>query len=109
MMPKCDAPKTVRCLLAGCNQRRFCSLAGFIMLPGVDADGGRTGSQAVSHTLALLMASLGPVILHMAGVIYFVGALILGLAFLWFAVQFSSRLTLQRARQLFFISIIYLP
>src|SRR5206468_7714399 len=32
--------------------------AGFVMLPGVDPGGARTGSQAVSHTLALLMASL---------------------------------------------------
>jgi len=83
--------------------------AGFIMLPGEDPDGLRTGSQAVSHTLALLLASLCPVIFRVAGVIYFGGALVLGLAFFWFALQFSRQLTLPRARQLFFISIIYLP
>jgi len=83
--------------------------AGFIMLPGVDPGGLRTGSQAVSHTLALLMASLCPVIFRMAGVVYFAGALVLGFAFVWFAVQFSRQLTLPRARQLFLISIIYLP
>jgi protoheme IX farnesyltransferase len=83
--------------------------AGFIMLPGVDPDGVRTGSQAVSHTLALLMASLCPVIFHVSGVIYLAGALVLGAAFLWRAVQFSRDLTLQRARRLFLISIIYLP
>jgi len=83
--------------------------AGFIMLPGVDPDGTRTGSQAVSHTLALLVASLCPVIFHVAGIVYLAGALILGVAFLWCAVQFSRGLTLQRARRLFLISIIYLP
>ena len=79
------------------------------MLPGVDPDGGRTASQAVSHTLALLVASLCPVVFRVAGILYLGGALILGLAFVWFAVQFSRGLSLPRARQLFFISIIYLP
>jgi protoheme IX farnesyltransferase len=44
-----------------------------------------------------------------AGWFYFWGALVLGLAFLWFAIQFSRELTHRRARQLFFASIIYLP
>jgi len=83
--------------------------AGFVMLPGVDSEGGRTGSQAVSHTLALLVASLCPVAFHMAGVVYLAGALVLGMAFLGFAIRFSHGLTLPRARQLFLISIIYLP
>lgn len=83
--------------------------AGFVMLPGVDPEGGRTASQAVSHTLALLLASLCPVVFRVTGAIYFVGALVLGLVFFWFAIQFSRRLTLPRARQLFLISIIYLP
>ena len=83
--------------------------AGFIMLPGVDPDGNRTASQAVSHTLALLLDSLCPVVFRVAGVVYFAGALVLGLAFLWSAVQFSRRLSLPQARQLFLISIIYLP
>ena len=83
--------------------------AGFVMLPGVDPGGGRTGSQAVSHTLALLLASLCPVVFRAAGVVYFAGALLLGFGFIWFAIQFSRNLTLPRARQLFFTSIIYLP
>ena len=83
--------------------------AGFMMLPAVDPEGRRTASQAVSHTLALLVASLCPVIFRSAGVVYFVGALVLGLAFFGFAVQFSRCLTLQRARKLFLMSIIYLP
>ena len=36
-------------------------------------------------------------------------ALALGLVFLWFAIQFSRRLTVARARQLFIVSILYLP
>jgi len=83
--------------------------AGFKMLPVVDPDGLRTGQQTVSHTLALLMVSLCPVLFHMAGTFYLAGALILGAGYLWCAFQFSRQLTLARARQLFLASIIYLP
>ena len=83
--------------------------AGFKMLPAVDPDGRRTAQQAVSNTLALLMVSLFPFIFKMAGTIYLVGAIILGVGFLWGAIQFSRQLTLARARHLFFASIIYLP
>ncbi|HEY3930743.1 MAG TPA: heme o synthase [Verrucomicrobiae bacterium] len=83
--------------------------AGFVMLPNVDADGKRTGQQTVSHTLALLIASLCPFIFKMAGTTYLAGAIILGAGFLFCAIQFSRQLTLARARQLFLASIIYLP
>ena len=83
--------------------------AGFVMLPVVDPAGERTGRQAVSHTLGLLTVSLGPFLCHLAGPIYLLGALGLGLVFLWFAIQFSRHLTVPRARQLFFVSILYLP
>ena len=83
--------------------------AGFKMLPGVDQDGRRTAQQAVSNTLALLVVSLFPFVFKMAGTNYLVGAIILGGGFLFCAVQFSRQLTLARAKQLFFASIIYLP
>jgi protoheme IX farnesyltransferase len=83
--------------------------AGFKMLPAVDPSGQRTGSQAVTHTLALVPVSLCPSMVNLTGRIYFVGALILGLVFIWSAIQFSRQLTQARARQLFFISILYLP
>jgi protoheme IX farnesyltransferase len=83
--------------------------AGFVMLPNVDSDGKRTGQQTVSHTFALLIASLCPFVFKMSGMIYLVGAIILGAGFLFCAIQFSRQLTLQRARQLFLASIIYLP
>ncbi|MBI3878421.1 MAG: protoheme IX farnesyltransferase [Verrucomicrobia bacterium] len=83
--------------------------AGYIMLPAVDPSGERTGRQAVSHTLGLLPVSLTPFIFKLAGGLYLLGAFVLGVAFLWCAVQFARHLTAQRARQLFFMSIIYLP
>lgn len=83
--------------------------AGFKMLPGIDPSGHRTGRQAISHTLGLLPVSLCPFLFHVTGLIYLVGALALGLVFIWFAVQFARQLTIPRARQLFFVSILYLP
>ena len=63
----------------------------------------------MSHTLGLIPVSVCPALFGIAGVIYFFGALLLGLAFLWCAIQFSRELTRTRARQLFFASILYLP
>jgi heme o synthase len=83
--------------------------AGFKMLSNVDANGRRTAEQSISNTLALLAVSLCPFVFKMAGTTYLVGAIILGAGFLWCAIQFSRQLTLPRAKQLFFASIIYLP
>jgi len=83
--------------------------AGFQMLPVIDPEGHRTGRQAVSHTLGLLPISLCPFIFKLTGPIYLAGALLLGFAFIWFAIQFARQLTIPRARQLFYVSILYLP
>src|ERR1041385_835158 len=83
--------------------------AGFKMLPVVDPEGRRTGRHAFGHTLVLLPLSLCPFVFKLTGPLYLVGALLLGLAFLWFALQFSRHLTVPRARQLFYASILYLP
>lgn len=83
--------------------------AGFAMLPVVDPDGRRTGSQALSHTLGLLPVSLSPFIFKLAGPLYLATALILGVAFVVAAMRFARELTRDRARKLFFVSIIYLP
>ncbi|MEI9961990.1 MAG: heme o synthase [Limisphaerales bacterium] len=83
--------------------------AGFKMLPSIDPDGLRTGQQAVSNTLALLMVSLFPFVFKMAGTLYLASALVLGVVFLWCAFRFARQLTAARARQLFLVSIIYLP
>lgn len=83
--------------------------AGYKMLPVVDPAGERTGRQAVSHTLGLLPVSLCPFVFQLAGPVYLCGALVLGIAYLWFAIQFSRKLNIPSARQLFFVSILYLP
>ena len=83
--------------------------AGFKMLPVLDPQGRRTSRQALGFTLGLVGVSLAPFLLGVAGWFYLLGALGLGLAFTWFAVQFARQLILPRARQLFYVSILYLP
>ena len=83
--------------------------AGFRMLPVIDAGGARTSRQALGFALALWLISLCPFWLHLAGGLYFCGALALGGAFVWFALQFARDLSVIRARRLFYASIIYLP
>ena len=83
--------------------------AGFKMLPAVDPDGSRSAQQSVSHTLGLLFVSLYPFVLHLAGVVYLVAAILLGGFYLGCAIQFGRKLDVPSAKKLFFASIIYLP
>ncbi len=83
--------------------------AGFVMLPNIDPDGSRTAQQSISNTIALIFASLFPFVMGVSGKIYLVAALVLGAGFLFCAIRFSRQMTLLRAKQLFFASIIYLP
>jgi protoheme IX farnesyltransferase len=83
--------------------------AGFVMLPGMDPGGERTGRQALSHTLGLLPISLCPFLFKIVGPLYLLGALTLGIAFVVCAFRFANYRTVERARALFYCSIIYLP
>ena len=83
--------------------------AGFKMLSVIDPQGRRTARQAISHTLGLLPVSLFPFVFGLTGPVYLFSALALGLVFLAFAIRFARHLTVPRARQLFYVSILYLP
>ena len=83
--------------------------AGFVMLPNLDETGAVTGRQAVNYSFALLLVSLVPGVLGMAGRGYFVGAFVLGVGMIVCAVRMQLAPGRQYARQLFFASIIYLP
>jgi protoheme IX farnesyltransferase len=83
--------------------------AGFQMLPVIDVQGRRTGLQAVGFTLALALASLCPFLFHLAGSLYLVSAVVLGLGFVALAFGFSHQPTVPRARRLFYASLLYLP
>ena len=83
--------------------------AGLPMLPVIDPDGRSTARQSVIYAAALLPVSLAPTLVGMTGTIYFSGALILSIAFVWLAVRFGLSRTIADARLLFFGSITYLP
>jgi protoheme IX farnesyltransferase len=81
--------------------------AGFKMLPVVDRE--MTGRQMVLYAAALLPATLLPVPLHMAGMVYLFCALALGVVFLAFAIRCAASDQRTDARKLFLASILYLP
>jgi protoheme IX farnesyltransferase len=85
------------------------SRAGFPMIPVLDKEGYITGRHMLAWSVALLPVSLMPSLLHLTGVAYFVGALVLGLLFLLTSLGFILSRTESAARRLFLVSILYLP
>ncbi len=83
--------------------------AGFPLLPVLDREGTFAASQAVLHSLALLLLSLTPAAVGMAGGTYLAGAFVLGLALTAFALRLLSTREPSAARGLFFASVLYLP
>lgn len=82
---------------------------GLKMLPGVDPQGALTGRQATIYTLALIPAGLLPATIGLAGPVYFIGALVLGLLYLVVAIQFWTGVSESTARRLLRMSFFYLP
>lgn len=83
--------------------------ANFQLLPVVDPEGSYTGRQVVIHSLALLAVGLLPTTLHLAGVIYFATALVLGSIMLVYGIMLARSYSISAARRLLFASLIYLP
>ena len=63
----------------------------------------------IVYCLALVAASLMPVVIGGAGPVYLAGALLLGIGFLAYAVSFSLRRSTAQARGVLRASLIYLP
>jgi protoheme IX farnesyltransferase len=83
--------------------------AGLCMLPVFDPDGRFTARQMVLYCLALIPISLGPVLLASAGPLYVGGALLLGLYFLRHALCFQASRSVEQARKVLRVSLVYLP
>ena len=83
--------------------------AGIQMLPVVEPDCRSTARQIVLYGIALIPVSLVPAMLGMSGRIYLVGALLLGLWFLYSGVRVALERTLARARSVLITSVLYLP
>ena len=83
--------------------------AGIRMLPVVEPDGTRTARQIVGASILLIPVSLVPSFLNMAGIVYLVGAILLGLMFLYSGIRVFRDRTVLRARSVLLTSVIYLP
>jgi len=83
--------------------------AGIQMLPVVDPDCRSTARQIVLYGIALIPVSLVPAMLGMSGRLYLIGALLLGLWFLYSGVRVALERSLVRARGVLITSVLYLP
>ena len=83
--------------------------AGLPMLSVVDRHGGATGRQALLWAVTLVPFSVLPAALHLTGMAYAIGAVMLGVTQLVLALKFALRRTDANARALFLASITYLP
>ncbi len=83
--------------------------AGIKMLPVVEPSGKITARQIVIFTVLLLPVSLVPYFIGMAGLIYLIGASFLGLWFLAASIKAARAKTVEQARKLLLVSVLYLP
>ncbi|MBI5629506.1 MAG: protoheme IX farnesyltransferase [Elusimicrobia bacterium] len=83
--------------------------AGFRVMPVVDPNGGLTAFQMALHSFTVLLASLFPLFLGMAGLGYAIGALLLSTAYLGLGMRASWTLAALDTRRLFMASLAYLP
>lgn len=82
---------------------------GLRMLPGVDPTGAASGRQSVHYAMMLVPASMLPTVFDAAGRIYFYGAFTMSLGFLATVIFFGMKRRDNRAKTVFWASIIYLP
>lgn len=97
-------------LAIGWLLRRDYARAGFLLVPPSDPAGSMIGWHMVLYATALVPVSLFPSLLGLTGEIYWLGALLLSLAYLAPCVAATrDELTARKARWVFFVSLAYLP
>jgi heme o synthase len=79
------------------------------MLPVVEPDGQSTARQIIFFASLLIPVSLAPGLLGMSGKLYLLGALALGVWFLYSGVRAATERTILRARGVLLVSVFYLP
>jgi protoheme IX farnesyltransferase len=89
--------------------RRDYERAGFPMLTVIDSEGRSAAFQVLMYVLTLVPLSLLPTLLHVTGLLYFVGAALLGVGFAIAGIRTAATRTNTSAKQLLLASIIYLP
>ncbi|HEX9636074.1 MAG TPA: heme o synthase [Acidobacteriota bacterium] len=83
--------------------------AGFRLLPVLDSGGGATGRHVLTNSFALLVATFLPAWIGLAGAPYLITAIGLGIAMIAAAALLASRRTVEAARHLVWVSLVYLP
>lgn len=83
--------------------------AGIKMLPVVQPDGRSTFLQIILFSFFLLPVSILPTAFGYSGMLYFVGASVLGIMMIMYSFMASRTFAVADARRLFRFSIVYLP
>ncbi len=83
--------------------------AGIKMLPVLEPEGKITARQIVFFTILLFPVSIAPFFIGLAGWVYLVGASLLGIWFLMASIKTARAKTVEQARKLLLVSVIYLP
>ncbi len=83
--------------------------AGILMLPVVEPSGRITSRQIVLFSLMLVPVSLAPFFFGQDGIVFLIGAAILGLWFFVTSIQAALAKTNEKAKRLLLVSVIYLP
>lgn len=82
---------------------------GIRMLPVIEPGGEATARRIILSTILLILISLLPAFIGMAGPVYAVGAIGAGAALLYFGVRLNRERTLRRAHALLLATVVYLP
>ena len=83
--------------------------AKILMLPVVEPSGKLTAQQIVLFTVMLLPISITPFFIGLTGWVYLVGASLLGIWFLYESIRTARAKTVEKARRLLLVSVLYLP
>ena len=83
--------------------------AGFKMFPSVSNNLDSTYFQIIFFTIALIISTISVFFINNAGVVYLIGAVLLGIVFLVYSSIILFDKSDRRIRKLFIFSIIYLP
>lgn len=83
--------------------------AGILMLPVVEPTGRITARQIILYTIMLVPVSLAPFFFGVSGVVFLIGASIIGMGFLVISIRAALARTNEQARRLLLASVIYLP
>ena len=83
--------------------------ASYLVLPASKLRDRFVAWQSLLPALGLIIVGIVPAVRGQSGIVYFAGALVLGVVFLYYSSRFALQRSIVCARQLLFASILYLP